>query len=56
MLIREICPEDASAARAIWNEVVIAADAFPQIEPLSTDVEALEGAFEDIHIFYHSAM
>jgi L-amino acid N-acyltransferase YncA len=42
MLIREIHTQDVSAARAIWNEVVIAADAFPQVEPLSTDAEALE--------------
>jgi L-amino acid N-acyltransferase YncA len=42
VLIREICLEDVGAARAIWNEVVIAADAFPQIEPLSTDAKALE--------------
>lgn len=41
MRIRELCPEDAAPARAIWNEVVAAGNAFPQEEPLATDDEAL---------------
>ncbi len=41
MRIRPFQPNDVSALRAIWNEVVAAANAFPQISPLSTDGEAL---------------
>lgn len=41
MQIREIRAEDAAAARAIWNEVVVAGDAFPQTDALTDDREAL---------------
>ncbi len=41
MEIRAFRSEDVGAMRAIWNEVVEAADAFPQTSPLGTDAEAL---------------
>lgn len=39
--VRPFEPEDIGAMRSIWNEVVAAANAFPQIEPLTTDEDAL---------------
>ncbi len=38
--IRPFRPQDISAMRAIWNEVVEAADAFPQETGFDTDSEA----------------
>ena len=39
--VRAFRLEDVGAMRAIWNEVVEAADAFPQVDSLLTDEEAL---------------
>lgn len=38
--IRPFEPADVPAMRAIWNEVVRAGNAFPQIDELATDAEA----------------
>lgn len=38
--IREYQPEDLPAMREFWNEVVLQGDAFPQIDPLSSEEEA----------------
>lgn len=43
--IREYRQEDATDAAAIWNEVVEAGDAFPQIEPL--DVQSGHTFFKE---------
>ena len=38
--IRELQPEDAPQATAVWNQVVACGAAFPQVEPM-TDAEGL---------------
>lgn len=40
MFIRPFEPADIPAMRVIWNEVVRAGNAFPQIDELATDEEA----------------
>lgn len=40
MLIRELQPGDTGQARAIWNSVVMAGNAFPQEEQIASDDEA----------------
>lgn len=41
MRIRELQPKDAGQARAIWNGVVAAGNAFPQEEQIASDEDAL---------------